>query len=220
MFTEDDIDLAKEIRDVFFDVAPTLSIYVGATETKTSTDATHVTVSNTVRKVLGVWLKTDTTYTGTNYYADPKAENFTGKIITLDSALPSATTQVVVIYYSDCPDCEWDSSRKASKVSQCPTCKTLGMILADGTPLSVPVEKVKQGGASEPQEVSGEATIGKVVLRLKSEHENVLRVAKRLVFAGRDLVIQESPKGLLRIEPMYFLGNKIVIKAYCEYKKF
>jgi len=220
MWTEDDLALANEIRDVFFQSAPTLSVYIGQTVTVTSTDTTHITVANNIRRVLGVWLKTDTTFIGTNYYADPKKENFTGKAITLDSALPAAATQVVVSYYSDCPTCEWDATRKKSRVLQCAACDGTGMVLTDGTAIAVPAEKVRQGGASEPQEVTGETTRGSIVLRLKSEHEGILKIAKRLVFDGEDIVIQESPKGVLRIEPMICLGVKNVVKVYAEYVKY
>jgi Zn finger protein HypA/HybF involved in hydrogenase expression len=218
-WTAADLAIAKEIRDVFFTSAPTLSVYIGAREAVTSTDATHVTVANVVRKVLGVWLATDTTFIGTNYYSDPKHEDFAAKVITLDSALPGAKTAVVVLYYSDCPTCEWDATRKKSRVTQCATCSGAGMTLADGTAVSIPAEKVRQGGASEPTEVTGETVKGNIVLRLKSEHEAIIRMAKRLVFDGRDLVIPESPKSL-KIEPMYNLGVESVIKVYAEYTKY
>ena len=220
MWTADDLAIMNVVRDALAQSASTLSIYIGQTEAVTSTDTTHITVANNVRRVLGVWLKTDTTFIGTNYYADPKNEHFTGKAITLDSALGAAKTQVVVSYYSDCPTCEWDATRKKSRVLQCATCEGLGMVLADGTAIVVPAEKVRQGGASEPQEVTGETTRGSIVLRLKSEHEGILKIAKRLVFDGEDIVIQESPKGLLKIEPMICLGVKNVLKVYAEYVQY
>lgn len=65
------------------------------TETHTSTNTKHVTVDHGVRDVKGIWLASDHAHTGKNYFA---GGNFTGKVITLGSALPGAATSVDVVY--------------------------------------------------------------------------------------------------------------------------
>ena len=72
--------------------APTLSVYPGAVESQTSDTTTQVTVTNTIRRVLSVWLASDTGYIGINYYDDPKDDSdyveSDSSIIALDTALP------------------------------------------------------------------------------------------------------------------------------------
>jgi len=67
-------------------------------EQLTSIDTTHVIVSNAlVMGVTGVWLQTDPTHVGINYYTGGSFASSTG-IITLGTALPNATTGVLVNY--------------------------------------------------------------------------------------------------------------------------
>jgi hypothetical protein len=69
--------------------------YVQGGEQATSTDVTHVTVLAEPLQVLGVWLATDVLRSGTNYWT---GGSFAGPIITLGTALPGATTSVIVDY--------------------------------------------------------------------------------------------------------------------------
>ncbi len=209
----------ERIRDLIYADAPTLSVYPGDVETKTSTDTTHVTVDNTVRRVMSVWLATDTGYIGDNYYADPKEENFTGAIITLDSALPTATTSVNVAYYADCPDCGWDDLQKASRDSDCTTCDGLGMTLALGTAVSVSVKRYRQGRPTEGTQAIGEIPEGIVLLTMKSEYANLLRAAIQLEWEGKELVIHEDLTGNLSIRKLYnAAGEGTVIRVATEYQ--
>ena len=69
-------------------------------EQNTSTDATHVTLVNTGASgitITGVYLLTDPTHAGTNYYTSG-SYNATTRVITLGSALPGATTDVLIAY--------------------------------------------------------------------------------------------------------------------------
>lgn len=67
-------------------------------ERLTSTDANHVTVINTtVTGVTGVWLQSDPSHVGTNYYTGGSFDANTG-IVTLGTPLPSATEQLLVNY--------------------------------------------------------------------------------------------------------------------------
>lgn len=218
-FSRDDKVKMKRIRDLLFANAPVLSVYPGAVETKTSTDTTHVTVDNTVRRVMSVWLATDTGYVGTNYYADPKTENFTGAIITLDSALPEATTSVNVAYYADCADCGWDDRQKASRDSDCATCDGLGMTLALGSAVSVPAKRYREGKPTEGTQAIGEIPEGVVLLTMNSDYANLLRAAIQLEWESKELVIHEDPTGNLSIKGMYDgAGVNTVIRVRTEYK--
>jgi len=67
-----------------------------ASEASTSTTTTAVAVDYTVVNVVGVYLATDTGKTGTNYYS--AGSSFSGVDITLATALPTATTAVIVDY--------------------------------------------------------------------------------------------------------------------------
>jgi hypothetical protein len=67
-------------------------------EAQESDDTTHVTVTNTkVLSVSGVWLSTDLGHIGTNYYTGGSFDADTG-ILILGSALPGATTNVLINY--------------------------------------------------------------------------------------------------------------------------
>lgn len=69
--------------------------YASPGEAATSTDATHVTVQHPIRQVLGVWLATDPDRQSQNYAT---TNDFSGFIITLDTPLPDAQTDVIVDY--------------------------------------------------------------------------------------------------------------------------
>ena len=69
--------------------------YLNGGEAATSTTTTTVDTAYPIRQVLGVWLATDTERTGTNYAT---TNNFAGQTITLDTALPGATTAVLIDY--------------------------------------------------------------------------------------------------------------------------
>lgn len=209
----------KRYRDLLYTATPTLSVYPGSMETKTSDSTTQVTVDNTVRRVMSVWLATDTGYTGTNYYADPKAENFTGAVITLDSALPSATTSVDVAYYQECATCGWDDLQKTGRDAACATCSGLGMTLALGTAVSVPVKRLKKGNPAEGVEAVGEIPTGVVGLIMNSDYETLLRVAIQIEWEGKELVIHEDLTGNMSIRSMYnATGEDAVIRVMTEYK--
>ena len=218
-FTTADKTKMAAIRDLIYANAPILSVYPGAMETKTSTDTTHVTVDNTVRRVMSVWLATDTGFTGEDYYADPKEENFTGAIITLDSALPGANTSVNVAYYADCPDCGWDNQQKASRDSDCATCDGLGMTLALGTAVSVPVKRYREGKPTEGTQAIGEIPEGVVLLTMNSDYANLLRAAIQLEWEDKELVTHEDPTGDLSIKGLYnAAGISTAIRVRTEYK--
>jgi hypothetical protein len=209
----------KRYRDLLYTAAPVLSVYPGAVEAQDSDSTTQVTVTDTVRRVMSVWLVTDAGYTGTNYYADPKAENFTGSVITLDSALPTSSTPVNVAYYADCPACGWDAQQKAGRDSACATCDGLGMTLALGTAVSVPVKRLKKGEPSEGTVAIGEIPEGVVLLTMSADYENLLKAAIQLEWEGKELVIHEDPTGNLSIRRMYNgAGVSTVIRVMTEYK--
>lgn len=65
------------------------------TETCTSNTSTQITVNHIVRHVQGVWLATDINHVGTNYFT---GGSFTGNTITLGTPLPTANTNVEVVY--------------------------------------------------------------------------------------------------------------------------
>lgn len=69
--------------------------FIHGGEAATSSAVDTVTVAEDIRQVLGVWLATDVFRLGTNYATD---NNFSGKVITLDTDLPAANTEVVVDY--------------------------------------------------------------------------------------------------------------------------
>lgn len=69
--------------------------YLQGGEAVTSTDANTVDVAAPIRQVLGVWLASDVTRSGTNYAT---TNQISGTTITLDVALPAANTAVVVDY--------------------------------------------------------------------------------------------------------------------------
>jgi hypothetical protein len=69
-------------------------------EENTSTDTTHVTLINTAATgitITGVWLLTDPTHAGTNYYTSG-SYNATTRVITLGATLPGANTNVLINY--------------------------------------------------------------------------------------------------------------------------
>jgi len=67
-------------------------------ERLTSTDVDHITTINTtVNGVTGVWLQSDPSHVGTNYYTGGSYDANTG-IVTLGVSLPSATEQVLTNY--------------------------------------------------------------------------------------------------------------------------
>jgi len=69
-------------------------------EQNISTDTTHVTLYNTSASgitITGVWLLTDPTHAGTNYYTSG-SYNTTTRVVTLGSALPGALTEVLINY--------------------------------------------------------------------------------------------------------------------------
>ncbi|MFX0183063.1 MAG: S8 family serine peptidase [Candidatus Hodarchaeota archaeon] len=65
------------------------------TENHMSGSPTQVTVDHAIRHMQGVWLSTDPSHTGTNYFT---GGNFAGNVITLGTPLPGANTQVEVVY--------------------------------------------------------------------------------------------------------------------------
>lgn len=67
--------------------------YIHGTRLHTSIDAGTVEVEHPIRQVLGVWLEEDVDREGTNYATD---NVFDGTTVTLDTALPGATTAVQV----------------------------------------------------------------------------------------------------------------------------
>ena len=195
-FSASDLAKLKSIRDILYDNTPTISVYPGSMETVTSDTDTQVTVANTVRRVMSVWLATDTGYTGTNYYADPKAENFTGSVITLDSALPDANTSVQVAYYYDCPVCGWDDESKAGWDSECTTCNGVGMVLAEGSAVSVPVKLRPDHRVAEDRGMTGSMTTGLLAFRIQAKYEALLRAAIKIMYGGREVKVADSGTGV------------------------
>lgn len=86
------VDLFK-----FSDVAASAkgASYLQGAEQATSTAVNKVTTAFPIQQVLGVFLASDTTMTGTNYFT---GGSFSGSVITLGSALPAANTGVLVNY--------------------------------------------------------------------------------------------------------------------------
>lgn len=76
---------------------PTGFAYLNPGEVTSSDNATQVTAAADIRQVLGVWLASDVAREGTNYATN---NNFAGRVITLNSALPSAVEPVIVDYGS------------------------------------------------------------------------------------------------------------------------
>lgn len=78
-------------------------------ELETSTDTLHVALANTnLTGVTGVWLQSDPFHLGTNYYTGG-SYNATLGVVTLGTALPGATTGVLVNYtYQAIDDLEGD----------------------------------------------------------------------------------------------------------------
>jgi hypothetical protein len=71
--------------------------FLQAGEEGVSTDATHVDTIHPINNVLGVFLRGDVERTGTNFFT---GGSFLGQTITLGSALPGATTDVLIDYGS------------------------------------------------------------------------------------------------------------------------
>lgn len=209
-------------RDLLYTGAPTLSVYPGAVEAVTSDTALQVTVANTIRRVVSVWLASDTGYVGINYYADPKDDadylEADSSIITLDTALPSATELVNVAYFADCADCGFDPMTKSAIDSACTTCSGTGMTLADGTAISVSVKRQLAGVRREGVEALGEEPEGVVILHAKSEHENLIRAAIRMDFDDKQLRVAEDPSGDMRIRRKYnAAGESTAIRFVTEH---
>lgn len=197
-------------RDEMYDLGPTLDVYLGSMETKTSDNTLQVTVDNTVRKVMSVWLASDTSFEGTNYYAEPKADDFVDvdtAIIPLDTALPGASTSVVVAYYQTCPACGWDPDTRASRDPDCPTCDGTGMVLALGSATQINVKRIPKGGYKEGDSAFGEETEGKVVFDAKGEHVTMLKAAIRLVFDDQRLIPYEDQRGVMKLAHKSNLGG-------------
>lgn len=219
-FTSADKTKFEAISDLLLGNAPNLSVYLGSMETVTSDDTTHVTVANTVRKVKSVWLASDTTFVGTNYYADPQAQNFSAKTITLDSALPEATTSVKVAYYSDCATCGWDSIRREARDSNCATCGGLGMALSEGSAQSVAVKRLSSGMYAERLGFTGIEAEGLVIFKTKEQYENMLKAAIRMTFEGKELVVYDSDVGDFQIRRLYDAGGEsTVIRVLTRYER-
>ncbi|MFP7756266.1 S8 family serine peptidase [Thermodesulfobacteriota bacterium B35] len=70
-------------------------IVTRVTETHSSTGTSSVVVNHTIRDVQGVWLATDPGHTGVNYFI---GGNFAGTTITFGTPLPTAGTDVEVVY--------------------------------------------------------------------------------------------------------------------------
>ncbi len=213
----------KAYRDLLYTGTPTLNVYPGAMESQTSDTALQVTVTNTIRRVMSVWLASDTGYVGVNYYADPKDDSdyltSDSSIITLGTALPNAAEAVNVAYYADCADCGFDPMTKSAVDSDCTTCGGTGMTLADGTAISVPVKRQLAGVRREGVESFGEEPQGTVILHAKSEHENLIRVAIRMDFDDKQLRVQEDPNGDMRIRRKYnAAGERTAIRIVTEHK--
>jgi len=70
-------------------------------EQNTSTDTTHIALINTAATgitITGVWLLTDPTHAGTNYYSGGSSYDAVTRILTLATALPAANTNVLINY--------------------------------------------------------------------------------------------------------------------------
>lgn len=218
IFTVDDKAKLKAIRNLSFANTPALSVYLGAMELVTSTDKTTVTVANTVRKVMSVWLTDDPDYEGVNYYANPKARNFTDKTITLDTELPITHTNLRVAYYSDCPDCEWNEETLSSRNSQCSACNGKGMTLSLGDAVSVPVIRLSRGMLMKTMGMSGEEASGIVAFRAKAEHENMICAAIKMVF--NELELQTVEEGEVSIDREYGIsGECMEVTFLAPYKQ-
>jgi len=209
-------------RDMVYTGAATLSVYLGAMEAQSADSTTQVTVTNTIRRVMSVWLASDTGYIGINYYADPKDDSdyltADSSIITLDTALPNATEAVNVAYFVDCADCGFDPMTKSAIDSTCTTCSGTGMTLADGTAISVPVKRQVVGGRREGVESLGEEPAGTVIFHAKKEHENLIRAAIRIDFDDKQLRVAEDPNGDMRIRRKYNgAGESTVIRVVTEH---
>ncbi len=197
-------------RDEMYDLGPLLDVYLGAMETKTSDNTLQVTVDNTVRRVMSVWLATDTSFEGTNYYGEPKADDFVAvdtAVIPLDTALPGASTSVVVAYYQDCPACGWDPDFRAARDPDCQTCDGTGMTIGLGSATQINVKRIPKGGYREPDSAFGEETEGKVVLNAKGEHVAMLKAAIRLVFDGQRLIPYEDQRGATKLTHKSNIGG-------------
>lgn len=219
-FTTADKTKFEALADRLLANAPDLSVYIGTMETVTSDDTTHVTVANTVRKVLSVWLASDTIYVGTNYYADPQAQNFLSKTITLDSALPGVSTSVNVAYYSDCATCGWDSTRREARDSNCATCGGLGMTLSEGSAQAVSVKRMSSGMLAERMSMTGIEAQGLVILKAKEQHENMIKAAIRMTFEDKELVTFGSDVGDFQIRRLYNgAGEVTVIRILTRYER-
>jgi len=219
-FTSADKTVMEALADLLLANTPDLSVYIGSMETVTSDDTTHVTVANTVRKVKSVWLASDTTYVGTNYYADPQAQNFTAKVITLDSVLPDASTSVFVAYYSDCATCGWDSTRREARDSNCATCGGVGMTLAEGSAQSVPVKRMSSGMIAERMGMTGVEAEGLVIFKSKEQYEAMLKAAIRMTFEDKELVVYDSDVGDFQIRRLYDAGGECTaIRVLTRYER-
>lgn len=71
--------------------------FLQSAEEGTSTDTTHVDTIHPINNVLGVFLRGDVERSGTNFFT---GGSFAGQTITLGSALPGATTDVLIDYGS------------------------------------------------------------------------------------------------------------------------
>ncbi len=218
-FSATDITNLKAIRDLLYQTAPALSVYIGALATATTVDTLHVTVANTIRKVASVWLSTDTTFVGTNYYADSGLDNWTAKTILLDSALPSGGIAKVA-YYSDCATCGWDAIGKTGRNPLCATCGGTGMTLSLGTALSVPIKRLKAGKLTETTQILGEQLSGIISFRTKVEYENALRAAIRIEYNGRILEPLESGKPFITDWKYNVAGQKEEIECMLRFKEY
>ena len=219
-FTAQDLTDDKEIRDLLYADGPYLDVYLGEMEEVESTDKTTIEVAGTPRRVMSVWLATDTKFEGTNYFTNYSQDSFPDNEITLESSLPEINTDVVVAYYTECATCRWDSARKRGRGNSCAVCGGVGMTITEGTALSIPIQKVANR-YSDNMEVTGESTTGNIVLRIKAEHEAMLRAAIKLEFNGKELVIISDKKtGRLSIEELYSLGVLSELRVSFTYQKF
>ncbi len=216
-----DLTTLRNMRNYLFSNSPDLSVYLGALESVTSASTTTVVVANVIRGgpgVLSVWNAGDPTFIGTNYYTDSHAENYSTSTITLDSALPGTNTDVVVAYYSDCPDCEWDDIGKASMDSGCTTCNGLGKELDDGIEYFIPVRMLPRGQYREEGSAVGTDAKGIIRFDIQAQFEGMVLSAKKILFRGKEL---KSPTGMdgFGIEARHFatgdIGN---VRLSAEYE--
>ncbi len=228
-FTATDKLALISIRNAFYDLCEqNISAYIGAKERHTPTIANSVTATYEVVKMGSVWLATDATCIGTNYYADSKAVNFVDKVITLDSNVPSTLVDgspvysaIDICYYQACPLCGWDSDQQAGRDSACPTCEGLGKVLSLGSAVSVPILKRKTGGWKEPTGTTGLEINGKIVFQTKYEYENLLRAAIKLELDGLDIRIARHTSGSMLIQRIPDIsGQDSIIQVVAEYEKF